>query len=238
LIQAIRQDKTLVRRPEEEQQQHDETLARAAVERKECDRKLAELSRSAEELEGEKQAILRRITIKFYDYSHICLELLHPNAQAFAIEDVRRQFAQQIGDRLRPETSLESKAATRTAEIIKLGKRHGIDQERVAEWISGGRSFVAISAEILDELESRSVQPATPAGTETPAPRTDGTSSGPYDHELAEVFRLGIRGRIDRDQIAESIEKYWTPELTAAEFISGVSGLRRLKARTSFLQTA
>jgi hypothetical protein len=232
LIQAIHQDKELVRRTEEEQQQLDKTLSQAAVFRKECDRRLAELSRRAQLLEGKKQAILRRITVKFYGYSDTRLELLRPYAKAFAREEVRRQFGQQIGDRMCPEMSPESRAAKRTAEIIKLGKRHGIDDERVANWISGGISLGAISAEILDELASRSAQPATAAETETPAPRTEGNNSGLYDRELAEVFRLGIRGRVDRDQITESIEKYWRPELTAAEFIAGVSGLRRLKVRT------
>ena len=233
LIQAIRQDKALVRRSEEEQQQLDATLSQAAALRVECDRQLAELSRRAQLLERKKQAILGRITVKFYGYSRTRRELLRPYAKDFASEEVRRQFAQQIGDRICPEASLESRAATRAAEIIRLAKRHGIDDERVTNWISGGISLDAISAEILDELASRSAQPATSAETETPAPRTDGNQSGLYDHELAEVFRLGIRGRVGRAQIADSIEKYWTPELTAAEFIAGVSGLRRLKARTS-----
>jgi hypothetical protein len=220
--QAVRQD---------EQQQLDETLSQAAVLRKECDRQLAELSRRAQLLELKKQAILRRITVKFYGYSLTRLKILRPSAKDFASEDARRQFAQHIGDRLCPETSLESRAAKRVAEIIKLGKRYGIDDERVANWILGGISLVAIRAEILDEFATRSDPRSTSAEIETPAPRTDGNNSGAYDRELAEVFRLGIRGRVDRDQIADSIEKYWTPELTAAEFIAGVSGLRRLTAR-------
>jgi len=220
LIQAIRP---------EQQQQLDETLSQAAALRKECDRRLAKLSRRTELLERQKQAILRRITVKFYGYSSARLELLRP--KDFACEEVRRQFVQQIGDRICPEMSPESRAATRAAEIVKLGKRQGIDDERVANWISGGISLDAISAEILDELASRSAQPATSGETEPPAPRTDGNHNGLYDPELAQVFRLGIAERVDWDRIADSIEKYWRPELTAAEFIAGLSGLERLKAR-------
>ena len=46
-------------------------------------------------------------------------------------------------------------------EIVKLAKRHGIDQERVATWISEGRSIDAVSALILEEVASRSAKPTT-----------------------------------------------------------------------------
>lgn len=47
------------------------------------------------------------------------------------------------------------------SEVVKLGKRHGIDQERVATWISEGRSIDAVSALILEEVASRSAKPNT-----------------------------------------------------------------------------
>ncbi len=47
------------------------------------------------------------------------------------------------------------------AELVKLGKRHQIDQERVAGWISEGRSVDSVSREILDEVASRSAKPNT-----------------------------------------------------------------------------
>jgi HK97 family phage major capsid protein len=51
-----------------------------------------------------------------------------------------------------------------SVEIIKLAKRHGIDQERVATWISEGRSVDAVSALILEEVASRSANPTTTPG--------------------------------------------------------------------------
>lgn len=50
------------------------------------------------------------------------------------------------------------------AEVVKLGKRHGIDQERVATWITEGRSVDAVSALILEEVASRSANPKTTPG--------------------------------------------------------------------------
>jgi hypothetical protein len=53
-------------------------------------------------------------------------------------------------------------------EIVKLGKRHGIDQERVATWISEGRTLDAVSALVLEEVASRSAKPnTTPGAAET-----------------------------------------------------------------------
>jgi HK97 family phage major capsid protein len=48
-----------------------------------------------------------------------------------------------------------------SVEIIKLAKRHKVDQERVATWISEGRSVDAVSALILEEVASRSAKPIT-----------------------------------------------------------------------------
>jgi len=46
-----------------------------------------------------------------------------------------------------------------SAEIVRLGKVHGIDQERVATWISEGRSVDAVSREILGGIATRSGTP-------------------------------------------------------------------------------
>jgi len=40
-------------------------------------------------------------------------------------------------------------------EVMNLGKRHGIDHERVATWITEGRSVDAVSALILADVEAR-----------------------------------------------------------------------------------
>jgi HK97 family phage major capsid protein/HK97 family phage prohead protease len=51
-------------------------------------------------------------------------------------------------------------------DIVKLGKRHGIDQERIATWISEGRTLDAVSALVLEEVASRSAKPITTPGAE------------------------------------------------------------------------
>jgi HK97 family phage major capsid protein len=60
--------------------------------------------------------------------------------------------------------------AKKMAEIVRLGKVHKIDQERVAKWIEDERTVEAVSAEILAGIASRAgAQPIT----QPPAERTE-----------------------------------------------------------------
>jgi HK97 family phage major capsid protein len=53
-------------------------------------------------------------------------------------------------------------------EIMNLGKRHGIEHERVATWVKEGRSVDAVSALILEEVAARNGKPnTTGAASET-----------------------------------------------------------------------
>src|ERR1700719_1362746 len=52
-------------------------------------------------------------------------------------------------------------AIKRVDEIKGLGKRYRVDRERVATWITEGRSVDAVRVEILEEIASRSARPIT-----------------------------------------------------------------------------
>ncbi len=52
-------------------------------------------------------------------------------------------------------------AIKRVDEIKGHGQRHRIDRERVATWITEGRSVDAVRVEILEEIASRSARPIT-----------------------------------------------------------------------------
>jgi HK97 family phage major capsid protein len=52
-------------------------------------------------------------------------------------------------------------ARTAAAEIIRLGKVHGIDQERVAEAVTAGQTVDAFSRLVLDEVAKRGARPIT-----------------------------------------------------------------------------
>ena len=59
---------------------------------------------------------------------------------------------------------MDPKAA---AEIMRLGKLHGVDSERVASMIEEGLTVDQASRKILDEVAKRGGQPLTQPASET-----------------------------------------------------------------------
>lgn len=84
-------------------------------------------------------------------------------------------------------------------EIVKLGKRHGIDQERVATWISEGRSLDAVSALVLEEVASRSAKPTTTPGAAETREQLELTEKEQREYNLAR----GIMTLIQNDEAGE-----------------------------------
>jgi len=84
-------------------------------------------------------------------------------------------------------------------EIVKLGKRHGIDQERVATWISEGRSLDAVSALVLEEVASRSAKPNTTPGAAETREQLELTEKEQREYNLAR----GIMTLIQNDEAGE-----------------------------------
>jgi len=81
---------------------------------------------------------------------------LNPSAEVSAEQTTEARMATETSN---AQAVVDSRKVA--SEVVKLGKRHGIDQERVATWISEGRSIDAVSALILEEVASRSAKPNT-----------------------------------------------------------------------------
>lgn len=103
-----------------------------------------------------------------------------------------------------------------SAEIVKLGKRHGIDQERVAGWIGEGRSLDSVSALILDEVSSRSKVIKLPGSEERTAEDISLSEKEQREYNLAR----GIMTLISNEEsdgrensieleISQTIERSW-----------------------------
>ena len=121
--------------------------------------------------------------------------------------------------------------ATRTAaaEIIRLGKRHGIDSEKVAEFVSNGRSVDEFSGFVLDELGKRN-QPVNVPPAENQE-RVDLSAKEQKQYNLArgimaavsndEASKAGSSKRINclELEISESIEKDWKGERHGGLFV-------------------
>jgi HK97 family phage major capsid protein len=87
-----------------------------------------------------------------------------------------------------------------SVEIIKLAKRHKIDQERVATWISEGRSVDAVSALILEEVASRSARPTTTGAAAETEEQLALTDKEQREYNLAR----GIMTLVGNDEADES----------------------------------
>lgn len=102
------------------------------------------------------------------------------------------------------------------AEIVRLGKVHGIDQERVATWISEGRSIDAVSREILGEISSKSAKPLSQPPAEQ---REELTLSEKEQREynLARGIMTAVRNNEDGEsanclelEISQTLERNYT----------------------------
>jgi HK97 family phage major capsid protein len=116
-------------------------------------------------------------------------------------------------------TVADSRAAG--AEIIRLGKVHKIDQERVAKAVADGESVDAFSRFVLDEVSKRGAQPLTQPPAEK-QDRVDLTEKEQKEYNLArgimtavqniEAASSGTASRRENSfemEISESIEKDW-----------------------------
>jgi HK97 family phage major capsid protein len=119
------------------------------------------------------------------------------------------------------EPNLVQESRTAAAEIVRLGKVHSIDQERVAKAIGDGKSVDAFSREVLEEVAKRGANPLR-----QPAPekedRLDLTQKEQKEYNLARGIMTAVRNieaasngsAVKREnsfemEISETIEKDW-----------------------------
>ena len=120
----------------------------------------------------------------------------------------------------------ESRSAA--AEIVRLGKVHGIDQEKVAKAIGEGKSVDAFSREALKEIETRGADPLRQPNAE----RLDLTQKEQKDYNLARGIMAAVTN-IERAsgggagqrvntfemEISDTIEKTWKAERHGGLFV-------------------
>jgi HK97 family phage major capsid protein len=119
-------------------------------------------------------------------------------------------------------TVADSRAAG--AEIIRLGKVHKIDQERVAKAVADGESVDAFSRFVLDEVSKRGAQPLPQPGAEgaEDQDRLNLTNKEQKDYNLARGIMTAVRNieaassgtatqraNSFEMEISDSIEKDW-----------------------------
>lgn len=113
-----------------------------------------------------------------------------------------------------------AKSRTAAAEIIRLGKVHGIDQEKVASAVADGQSVDSFARVCLDEVSKRGGKPATPAAAEN-ADRLELTDKEQRQYNLArgimtaisndEASKSGSAKRFNsfETEVSQEIEKNW-----------------------------
>lgn len=101
------------------------------------------------------------------------------------------------------------------AEIIRLGKVHGIDQEKVAQAVGEGKSIEAFSRDVLKEVEARGADPLRLENAE----RLDLTAKDQQDYNLARGIMAAVTGvesgkrtSTFETEISDTIEKSWKGE--------------------------
>jgi ribosomal protein S16 len=108
-----------------------------------------------DDLQTELQRLedLQILPEEFYSHARARADLrFRPFANALADESVRAEASHQAATQLFSQRLLKAMEAKRVSEIEGLGKRKKIDQERVATWISEGRSVANVCREILDQI--------------------------------------------------------------------------------------
>jgi HK97 family phage major capsid protein len=121
-------------------------------------------------------------------------------------------------------------ARTAAAEIIRLGKVHGIDQEKVAQAVADGKSIDAFSREVLDEVAKRGAAPLRQPPAEGQE-RLDLTEQEQQEYNLArgimnavrndEASKSGSSKRFEsfETDLSQEIEKNWTGERHGGLFV-------------------
>src|SRR5260370_9257820 len=84
----------------------------------------------------------------------------------------------------------ESRAAA--AEIIRLGKVHGIDQDRAAEFVAGGKSVDEFSRFVLEEVAKRGAKPLVQPPAEGQE-RLDLSEKDQKEYNLARGLMTAVR---------------------------------------------
>ena len=120
----------------------------------------------------------------------------------------------------------ESRSAA--AEIVRLAKVHGIDQEKAAKAIGEGKSVDAFSREALKEIETRGADPLRQPGSErvdlTPKEQKEynlarGIMAAVTNIERASNGGAGARVNSFEMEISETIEKTWKAERHGGLFV-------------------
>lgn len=86
-----------------------------------------------------------------------------------------------------------AESRTANAEIIRLGKVHGIDQERVVKAVTDGESVDAFSRYVLDEVSKRGANPLPQPGAEKIEERVTLTEKEQKEYNLARGIMTAVR---------------------------------------------
>ncbi|MBZ5700261.1 MAG: phage major capsid protein [Acidobacteriia bacterium] len=124
-----------------------------------------------------------------------------------------------------------AESRTAAAEIIRLGKVHQIDQERVAQAVADGKSVDAFSREVLEEVAKRGAKPLVQPPAEM-QDRLDLTAKEQKEYNLARGIMTAIQnieaasngGAAKREnsfemEISQQIEKGWSRESHGGLFV-------------------
>ena len=122
-----------------------------------------------------------------------------PNLKEVKVEPVTA--AQQVTD-----------SRTAAAEIIRLGKHHGIDQERVAEFVANGKSVDEFSRFALDEISKRGGKPLAQPGAEG-EDRLDLTEREQKQYNLARGIMASVRNMEAPEKRENSFEMEISDEI-------------------------
>ncbi len=123
-------------------------------------------------------------------------------------------------------TVQESRSAA--AEIVRLGKVHGIDQEKIATAVADGKSVDAFSREVLKEVEARGAAPLPQPNAERLALTNReqkeynlarGIMAAVSNIERASGGGAGARENTFEMEISDTIEKTWKAERHGGLFV-------------------
>lgn len=123
-------------------------------------------------------------------------------------------------------TAQESRSAA--AEIVRVGKAHGIDHEKIAQAIADGKSVDAFSRDVLKEVEARGAAPVPQPNAE----RLELTDREQKSYNLARGIMAAVEN-IERAssglartrentfelEISDTIEKAWKAERHGGLFV-------------------
>jgi HK97 family phage major capsid protein len=124
-----------------------------------------------------------------------------------------------------------AESRTAAAEIIRLGKVHGIEHDKVVEFVSGGKTVDEFSRFALDEVGKRGAKPLTQPPAENQE-RLDLTEKEQKEYNLARGIMTAVHniesassgGSKKREssfeiEISDSIEKDWKGQRHGGVFV-------------------